>query len=87
MSRFAEPTRSSVYYDESPKRPPPSPSNKAPPPKKLDAKSRAVSEEPCLPSKAQAAITPSSEPLVESCPDQVCRPVARPHAPPSVRHA
>jgi len=70
-------TRSPIYHDESPKRPPPSPSNKPPPPKKLDAKSRAVSEEPCPPSKVQAAVAPSSDPLVESCTDKVCRPVSR----------
>jgi len=49
-SRFADPatmrTRSPIYHDESSKRSPPSPSNKAPPSKKLDSKSRAVSEEP-----------------------------------------
>ncbi|KAF8432142.1 signal transduction histidine kinase [Boletus edulis BED1] len=73
-SRFADlttmRTRSPIYHDDSSKRPPPSPSNKAPPPKKLDAKSRAVSEEPYLPSKPQPVVTPSSEPHVELCPDK-----------------
>jgi len=72
-SRFADPTtlrtRSPIYHDDSPKRPPPSPSNKAPPPKKLDAKSRAVSEEH-IPSRPQSVITLSSEPHIESCPDK-----------------
>ncbi|KAN0087764.1 Signal transduction histidine kinase, phosphotransfer (Hpt) domain containing protein [Tylopilus felleus] len=74
-SRFADPTamrtRSPIYHDDNPKRPPPSPSNKAPPPKKFDAKSRAVSEELCLPSKAQPLATPSSESFAESCPDKL----------------
>ncbi|KAG9315577.1 histidine-phosphotransfer domain HPT domain-containing protein [Chiua virens] len=74
-SRFADPTtmrtRSPIYHDESPKRPPPSPSNKAPPSKKLDAKSRAVSEEPCSLSKAPlAVIPPSPESHLESCTDK-----------------
>lgn len=74
-------TRSPIYHDESSKRPPPSPSNKAPPPKKLDAKSRAVSEEPCPPSKAlQAVIAPSSDPHPESCTDKVCCPISQNHA-------
>ncbi|KIJ17942.1 hypothetical protein PAXINDRAFT_167859 [Paxillus involutus ATCC 200175] len=58
-SRFAEPTttrtRSPIFHDESPKRPLHSPSNKVPPPKKPDAKSRPVSEEPSPPSKAPLA--------------------------------
>ena len=72
-SRFADPatmrTRSPIFHDESPKRSPPSPSNKAPPSKKLDAKSRAVSEEPCPPVKALQTL--SSEPHSESCADKV----------------
>ena len=85
-SRFADPTamrtRSPIYHDDNPKRPPPSPSNKAPPPKKFDAKSRAVSEELCLPSKAQPLATPSSESFAESCPDKVRCPVLQILAPP-----
>ncbi|KAG8214760.1 hypothetical protein J3R82DRAFT_9850 [Butyriboletus roseoflavus] len=84
-SRFADPTTmrtwSPIYHDDSSKRPPPSPSNKAPPSKKLDAKSRAVSEEPSPPSKAsQPAVVPSSESYTESCTDKVCRSVSHIHA-------
>ncbi|KAH0832206.1 signal transduction histidine kinase [Lanmaoa asiatica] len=90
-SRFVDPstmrTRSPIYYDESPKRPPPSPSNKAPPSKKFDTKSRAVSEEPCPSSEApQTVSAPSSD--TEPCTDKVCRPVSHNHAsrPPPMLH-
>ncbi|KAL4064850.1 signal transduction histidine kinase [Scleroderma yunnanense] len=67
-SRLAEPTTMrtrSTPHDDISKRPPPSPSNKAPPPKKLDARSRPTDEKNLASPKPPMAVVPPPEPIAD----------------------